>query len=172
MPANLTDAAFVASLTQYTSNVTLITKLAAAYGPDDTSLSGYNRARDLIGDVGFNCNALWTATAFSIPGHKLHRVIFNVGTAAHGSDRAYTWSTGGTVTTLAFPQLVVSQQEWVAEFVVAGNMRWPEWRVNGGTALWLNETGPAVGQDYLGWRKHVQRCTLLRDEIYEKGSSV
>jgi hypothetical protein len=168
----MTDAAFVASLTQYTSNATLIAKLAATYGPDGTSRSGYNRARDLIGDVGFNCNALWVATAFSTPGHESHRAVFNVGTAAHGSDRAYTWSTGATAAALAVPELVAPQQEWVAEFVMAGNVRWPEWRVDGGTARWLNETGPAVGRDYFGWRKNVERCTLLRDEIYEKGGSV
>ncbi|KAI5782603.1 Alpha/Beta hydrolase protein [Geopyxis carbonaria] len=160
-PKGSTDADFLASLATFTSSPRAQRIIAALYPSDGSPDSGYKRGRDVVGDIGFNCNTYWTNLAYAKSGRKYE---FNIGAAGHGSDGPYTWDPtlqGGTVT---------DHRRWISEYVVRGSpeRKWPLWKQEDGTALWLNDTGPAVGADYYRNELNRHRCEVLRKAIYGK----
>ncbi|TGZ78748.1 alpha/beta-hydrolase [Ascodesmis nigricans] len=194
VPEEADDELFIKDVgVSFTSNTTLIKIISEAYPSDGTPQSGYNRGRDLTGDMGFNCNGLWVARYFSTLNNKSKkksgsgkskkccckskgkkssawRYEFNVGTAAHGADSTYTWFANDGTSKVDRPDLVKYQQDWVAEFVQTQKVSWPVW-VEGSDAkaLWLNDTGLGVERDYFAWKTYTERCDVLRTKVIGKG---
>jgi hypothetical protein len=160
--------------TYYTSNTTIISEIEAEYPNDGSSSGAYLRAVAATGDLIFNCNGYWLARAYSAeeePGHHSRRYMFNLGTAIHASDKAYTFDDGG-VQIAANETLAEKHQQLIAGFVTEGDTaltKWPEWSEESAQALWLNSTGLALGDDFYKWAVNVDRCEFLKDQIIGKG---
>jgi hypothetical protein len=159
---------------QLTANTTIIGKLAVEYPSDGTKAGAYRRAVEAVGDLIFNCNGYWLARAFSAeeePDHHSRRYIFNLGAAIHGSDSLYTFDDGG-VYQAASEKLAEKHQRLIVDYTTEGECalkRWPEWSEESAKAMWLNNTGLAVGDDFYKWAVNVDRCEFLKNEVMGKG---
>lgn len=184
-PSNLSDEGFREQVkTDLTTDEAIIDKIVSVYPPDGTPKSGYNRGRDFIGDLGFNCNSLWVLRHFggkatggkTCPpkgSTKAWKVEWNVGTAGHGSDWSYTWldAKNASVTGQlgASADRMKYQQDWVIGFVADEKADWKKWKVGREVAWWINDTSVGEAPDYFDWEKAQERCDLIRTEVITKG---
>lgn len=90
-----TDADFEALIKrQYTTDETLVKKILSLYPaqiPTNGYSSGFLRTRDFIGDVLFNCNGYYAASAYNRRSffYTARKYIFNIPPSSHGGDLNY-----------------------------------------------------------------------------------
>ncbi|KAF1989503.1 alpha/beta-hydrolase [Aulographum hederae CBS 113979] len=99
------------------------------YPPDYSGSQGYtdifSRVSLMLSELAFTCNSVYLATAY--PGNSTFSYLFNVSTALHGEDIAYTFFTPAT-SSLAddgygspmVPQLVNVLQDYIVSFTAHG----------------------------------------------------
>ncbi|CCX32815.1 Similar to Carboxylesterase 4A; acc. no. Q8R0W5 [Pyronema omphalodes CBS 100304] len=168
VPPDITPAEVESQFNRFSSNQTIVNKIKQLYPSDGTSNAHLNRFIDFISDIAFNCNSYHMARQWSADKkHSAHRYMFNVGTAQHGSDQAFTFGNAKGVD----PYLIIQQQGWVTDYATKGadslgdSWNWPEWDEDVGEGMWMNDTGMAVGKDYFGWPRYQERCQFIGDII-------